>query len=202
MRNGGPYDTAEWLTKNAEGNNGRIGVYGISYPGFYATNALVDAHPSVKAVSPQAPVTDWFIGDDFHHGGAFMAMDGFSFYQNFGRSHPKPILPKDFPQRPLSYPDNYDFYLKMGALPNYTKKYMGDTIKFWNDLMAHPNYDEFWKARNIRPHLKNTKPAVLTVGGLFDAEDCWGAWHTYEAIEKQNTPSVSNRIVVGPWFHG
>ena len=196
------YDTAEWLTKNAEGNNGRIGVYGISYPGFYATNALVDAHPSVKAVSPQAPVTDWFIGDDFHHGGAFMAMDGFSFYQNFGRPHPKPILPKDFQQRPLSYPDNYDFYLKMGALPNYTKKYMGDTIKFWNDLMAHPNYDEFWKARNIRPHLKNTKPAVLTVGGLFDAEDCWGAWHTYEAIEKQNTPSVSNRLVMGPWFHG
>ncbi|MBL7816023.1 MAG: CocE/NonD family hydrolase [Saprospiraceae bacterium] len=196
------YDTVDWLVKNVENNNGRVGVYGISYPGFYATNALVEAHPSVKAVSPQAPVTDWFIGDDFHHGGTFMLMDGFSFYRNFGRPHPKPVLPKDFEERPLSYPDNYNFYLKMGALPNFTKKYMGDTIKFWTDLMSHPNYDAFWKARNIRPHLKNTKPAVLTVGGLFDAEDCYGAWRTYEALEKQNTPSVSNRIVMGPWFHG
>jgi uncharacterized protein len=196
------YDTAEWLTKNVEGNNGRIGVYGISYPGFYATNALIEAHPSVKAVSPQAPVTDWFIGDDFHHGGAFMMMDAVSFYQNFGRPHPKPVLPKDFAQRPLSYPDNYDFFLKIGALPNFTKRFMGDSIHFWNDLMAHPNYDAFWKERNIRPHLKNTKPAVLTVGGLFDAEDCYGAWRTYEALEKQNTPSVSNRLVMGPWFHG
>ena len=196
------YDTADWLVKNVENNNGRTGVYGISYPGFYATNALVEAHPSVKAVSPQAPVTDWFIGDDFHHGGALMVMDGFSFYYNFGRPHPKPILPKDFQNKPLSFPDNYDFFLKMGALSNYTTKYMGDSIKFWNDLMKHPNYDAFWQARNIRPHLKNVKPAVLTVGGLFDAEDCYGAWHTYEAIEKQNTPSVSNRLVMGPWFHG
>ena len=161
------YDTADWLVKNVEGNNGRIGVYGISYPGFYATNALVEAHPSVKAVSPQAPVTDWFIGDDFHHGGAFMLMDAAGFYRNFGRPHPKPILPKDFEQKPLSYPDNYDFFLKMGALPNYKTKFMGDSIHFWNDLMSHPNYDAFWKDRNIRPHLKNTKPAVLVVGGLF-----------------------------------
>lgn len=196
------YDTAEWLTKNVEGNNGRIGMYGISYPGFYATNALVEAHPSVKAVSPQAPVTDWFIGDDFHHGGAFMMMDAVSFYRNFGRPHPKPILPKDFEQKPLPYPDNYDFFLKTGALRNFTTKYMGDSIKFWNDLMSHPNYDAFWNARNIRPHLKNTKPAVLIVGGLFDAEDCYGAWRTYEALEKQNAPLVSNRIVMGPWFHG
>ena len=196
------YDTAEWLIKNADGNNGRIGVYGISYPGFYATNALVESHPSVKAVSPQAPVTDWFIGDDFHHGGAFMLMDAVQFYRNFGRPHPKPVLPENFKNRDLTYPDNYDFFLKMGALPNYKTKYMGDSIKFWNNLMSHPNYDAFWKARNIRPHLKNTKPAVLTVGGLFDAEDCYGAWRTYEALEKQNTPSVSNRLVMGPWFHG
>jgi uncharacterized protein len=90
----------------------------------------------------------------------------------------------------------------MGALPNFKKKYTGDSIKFWNDLMAHPNLDDFWKARSIRQYLKNTKPAMLTVGGLFDAEDCFGAWRTYEALEKQNTPSVSNRIVMGPWFHG
>jgi hypothetical protein len=201
------YDTADWLVKNIEGNNERIGVYGISYPGFYATYAAVEAHPSVKAVSPQAPVTDWFVGDDFHHNGAFMLMDAFGFYRNFGRPHPKPVLPKDFQQIPLSYPDNYDFFLKMGALPNFTKKYMGDTIRFWNDLMTHPNMDAFWKARNTRPHLKNTKPAILTVGGLFDAEDCFGAWRTYEAFEKQNKPMaggrrISNRIVMGPWFHG
>lgn len=195
------YDTVEWLVKNAEANNGKVGVYGISYPGFYASNALVKAHPSVKAVSPQAPVTDWFIGDDFHHNGAFMMMDAFRFYLNFGRPHPRPVLPTEFVNRPLNFPDNYDFYLKMGALPNYKAKYMGDSIAFWNDLMAHPNYDAWWKARNIRPHLQNVQPAVMTVGGLFDAEDCYGAWQTYLAIEKQN-PSAQNRIVMGPWFHG
>ena len=98
--------------------------------------------------------------------------------------------------------DNYDFYLKMGALPNYKKQWMGDSIQFWNDLMSHPNYDDFWKKRNIRMHLKGQTTASLVVGGLFDAEDCFGAWRTYEAIEKQNAPSVSNRIVMGPWFHG
>jgi uncharacterized protein len=196
------YDSIDWLLKNTENNNGRVGTYGISYPGFYATNSAIESHPALKAVSPQAPVTDWFIGDDFHHGGAFMIMDAFSFYKNFGRPHPKPIEPKDFKSIDVSMADNYDFYLKMGAIPNFTKKYMGDSIKFWNELLAHPNMDEFWKARSIRQHLKNTKPAILTVGGLFDAEDCYGAWRTYEAFEKQNTPSVSNRLVMGPWFHG
>jgi uncharacterized protein len=196
------YDTIDWLVKNLPNNNGRVGIYGISYPGFYASCAAVESHPALKAVSPQAPVTDWFIGDDFHHGGAFSLMDGFSFYYNFGRPHPKPILPTDFQNKPLTYPDNYDFYLKMGALPNFTKKYMGDSIQFWTDLMKHPNLDAFWKARSIRQYLKNTKPSMLTVGGLFDAEDCYGAWRTYEALERQNTPSVSNRIVMGPWFHG
>jgi uncharacterized protein len=195
------YDTIDWLVKNVKNNNGRVGTYGISYPGFYASCSAVDAHPALKAVSPQAPVTDWFIGDDFHHGGAFFMMDAFEFYYNFGRPHPKPLTPAEFKSRDLTYPDNYDFYLKMGALPNYTRK-MGDSVRFWNDLMAHPNLDDFWKARSIRQHFKNIKPAMLTVGGLFDAEDCYGAWHTYEALERQNTPSVSNRIVMGPWFHG
>ena len=197
------YDTVDWLVKNQPNNNGKVGVRGISYPGFYATNALIDAHPAVKAVSPQAPVTDWFVGDDFHHGGAFMLDDAFSFYVNFGRPRPKPIKPEDIKPVEIKYTDNYDFFLKMGALPNFTKKYTGDSLKFWNDLMSHPNMDEFWKARNIRPHLKNVKPAVLTVGGLFDAEDCFGAWRTYEAIEKQNPgATVSNKICMGPWFHG
>jgi uncharacterized protein len=196
------YDTVDWLVKNAQNNNGRVGVRGISYPGFYASCAAIEAHPAVKAVSPQAPVTDWFVGDDFHHGGAFMLMDAFSFYPNFGRPHLKPIEPKDFQQVKIEYPDNYDFYLKMGALPNFKAKYMGDSLKFWSDLMAHPNLDDFWKARSIRPHFKNIKPAMLTVGGLFDAEDCFGAWRTYEALEKQNPKDLKNKIVIGPWFHG
>lgn len=196
------YDTVDWLVKNLSECNGKVGVRGISYPGFYATNALVEAHPAVKAVSPQAPVTDWFIGDDFHHNGAFMLLDAFTFYINFGRPRPNPIKPEDLKPVEVKYPDNYDFFLKMGALPNFKKKYMGDSIQFWNDLMAHPDMDDFWKVRNIRPHLKNTTPAVLTVGGLFDAEDCFGAWQTYQAIEKQNSVATSNRICMGPWFHG
>ncbi len=193
------YDTVDWLVKNTN-NNGRVGVYGISYPGFYATNALIKAHEAVKAVSPQAPVTDWFVGDDFHHNGALMLEDAFSFYLNFGRPRPAPTF-KQTPTR-LEYPDNYNFYLGVGALPNFKKKYMGDSIPFWTDLMKHPNYDAFWKARNIRTHLKDVKPASLVVGGLFDAEDCFGAWNTYKALEKQNAPEHSNRIVMGPWFHG
>ncbi len=194
------YDTADWLVRNVSNNNGRIGVYGISYPGFYATNALVEAHPAVKAVSPQAPVTDWFIGDDFHHNGAFLAMDAFSFYRNFGRPRPRPTTSQS--STPLNFPDNYQFYLDLGPLPNYKKAYMGDSIRFWNDLMAHPNLDAFWKARSIRPHLHDVSPAVMVVGGLFDAEDCFGAWRTYEAVQRQNPAGHSSRLVMGPWFHG
>lgn len=193
------YDTVDWLVKNTN-CNGKVGVYGISYPGFYATNALIKAHPAVKAVSPQAPVTDWFLGDDFHHNGALMLEDAFSFYLNFGRPRPVPTTTQT-PTK-LEFPDNYNFYLNVGALSDFTKKYMGDSIKFWNDLMSHPNYDAFWKARNIRNFLNDVQPASLVVGGLFDAEDCFGAWNTYKAIEKQNVATHSNRLVMGPWFHG
>lgn len=196
------YDTVDWLLKNASGNNGNVGVLGISYPGFYATMAVLAGHPAIKAVSPQAPVTDWFVGDDFHHNGAFFLMDGFSFYSGFGKVRPKPTT--DFSQafQDWNTPDNYDFYLKAGALRNFSEKYGMKDIPFWQDLMQHPNYDAFWQARNPRPHLKNIKPAVMTVGGLFDAEDCWGAWNTYKALESQNPASHSNRIVMGPWVHG
>ena len=196
------YDTVDWLLKNVANHNGRVGVMGISYPGFYATMAIPDNHPAVKAVSPQAPVTDWFIGDDFHHNGALMLMDAFSFYSGFGKPRPKPTTQSAKGFEDWKTPDNYDFYLRAGAIPNFTEKLGMKEIPFWNDLMAHPDYDDFWKARNPRPHLKNVQPAVLTVGGLFDAEDCFGAWRTYEAIEKQNPQSLSNRIVMGPWVHG
>lgn len=196
------YDTVEWLLKNIPSNNGKVGIYGISYPGFYASASLPGAHPAVKAVSPQAPVTDWFIGDDFHHNGAFMMMDAFTFYSSFGVPRPKPITPDKGP-KPFHYytQDNYKFYQELGPLKNVKTRYFADSMKFWNDLMIHGNYDAFWKARNIRTHLTGIKPATLVVGGFFDAEDCFGALHTYEALEKQNKGNY-NSIVMGPWYHG
>ncbi|MCC7245473.1 MAG: CocE/NonD family hydrolase [Saprospiraceae bacterium] len=196
------YDAADWLLKYVPNNNGNIGVMGISYPGFYSTMAILAGHPAIKAVSPQAPVTDWFIGDDFHHNGAFFVLDGFGFYSGFGKPRPQPTTAGQSGFRDWNTPDNYDFYLKAGALRNFGERYDMNKIPFWNDLMAHPNYDDFWKARNPRPHLKNIRPAVMTVGGLFDAEDCWGAWNTYKAIEQQNPVKHPNSIVMGPWVHG
>jgi putative CocE/NonD family hydrolase len=200
--NSDTYDTIDWLIKNITGNNGKTGIYGISYPGFYSTTSLPNAHPSLKAVSPQAPVTDWFIGDDFHHNGTLFLADIFSFYYTFGVPRPKPITPDKRP-KPFDFPikDNYRFFLELNALKNISKKYYGDSIKFWNDVKAHPTYDAFWKARNITPHLTGVKPAVLVVGGFFDAEDLYGTLKTYQAIEKQN-PSAKNNLVMGPWFHG
>jgi putative CocE/NonD family hydrolase len=196
------YDTADWLIRNTRHHNGRIGVYGISYPGFYASMAIVARHPAIRAVSPQAPVTDWFIGDDFHHNGAFMLLDAFSFYSGFGKRRPRPTTQPNKGFSAWGTPDNYDFFLRAGALRNYGPRFGMDTIPFWNDLMAHPDYDAFWQARNVRPQLRDVKCAVMTVGGLFDAEDCWGAWNTYKALEKQNVSGTSNRIVMGPWVHG
>ncbi|MEO8568078.1 MAG: CocE/NonD family hydrolase, partial [Ginsengibacter sp.] len=197
------YDTIDWLIKNIENNNGNAGVFGISYPGFYSTMAAASNHPALKAVSPQAPVTNWFIGDDFHHKGAFFVMDAFDFYSalgsGFGQPHPAPT---PFHARSVGYPDhdNYKFFLETGALKNFSK-YTGDTIAFWKDLMSHSNYDAWWKARDARNATMNLKPAMLWVGGLFDAEDCWGAWNSYKAAEKNNPGKAFNKIVEGPWYH-
>jgi len=193
------YDAIDWLVKNLPNNNGNVGVFGISYPGFYSTMAAASGHPALKAVSPQAPVTEWFLGDDFHHNGAFFQMDGFSFYSGFGKPRPKPttIGPSGFV---FKIRDNYEFYLQAGTLKNLAKM-MGDSIKFWKDMYSHPTYDEWWKARNARNAMYNIKPAMLVVGGLFDAEDCYGAWNLYKAIEKQN-PGIHNKLVMGPWSHG
>ena len=193
------YDAVDWLVKNIAGNNGNLGVFGTSYPGFYSTEAALSGHPAVKAVSPQAPVTDWFIGDDFHHKGAFFAMDGFSFYPSFGKPHPAPT--KDYGMgftTPVK--DNYKFYLEQGT-PKNLAKLIGDSIRFWHQMYEHPNYDAWWQARNARVGLYNVKPAILWVGGLFDAEDCWGAWNSYKATEKQS-PQTNSKIVMGPWYHG
>jgi uncharacterized protein len=197
------WDAIDWLVKNIPHNNGRAGVKGISYPGFYSTMAAASAHPALKAVSPQAPVTNWFIGDDFHHNGVLFLMDAFSFYSpygfGFGFTRPRPVT--SFPQT-MDVPvhDNYKFYLETGALPEFARL-CGDSILFWNDLYAHPDYDEFWKARDARNATKDLKPAMLWVGGLFDAEDNWGAWNSYKAAEANNPGKGFNRLVMGPWYH-
>lgn len=172
------FDSMDWLIKNVPYNNGKIGITGTSYPGFYATMALPDAHPALKAVSPQAPIADWFIGDDFHHNGAFFQLDAFNFYFGFGRPRPEPTRSSTAHFRwPVE--DSYEFFMRLGPVKNIEELYFGDTIKFWNDAMAHPNYDDFWKARTPLPFLKNINPAVLTVGGWFDAEDLYGPLYTY-----------------------
>ncbi len=193
------YDAIDWMINNIPGNNKRVGVFGISYPGFYSTMAALSGHPALKAVSPQAPVTDWFIGDDFHHNGALMVMDAFNFYSGFGITRPKPTMVGK-PGFSIPSQDNYDFFLKTGAVKNFSK-IMGDSIAFWNDLMNHADYDAWWKARNPRNFVTNIKPAMLVVGGLFDAEDCFGAWNLYKAIEEKSK-NTDNRLVMGPWFHG
>ncbi len=193
------YDAIDWLVKNIKNNNGKVGVFGTSYPGFYSTEAALSGHPALVAVSPQAPVTDWFIGDDFHHKGAFFLMDGFSFYPFFGTPHLK--LSTTYTHGfSFKSDDNYNAYLKTGALKNFAKL-MGDSISFWNELYQHPNYDDWWQARNARNGLYDVKPAMLWVGGLFDAEDCFGAWNSYKANEKQSS-QTNSRIVMGPWYHG
>lgn len=195
------YDAIDWLVKNLPNNNGRVGVMGISYPGFYTTMAAASGHPALKAVSPQAPVTDWYLGDDFHHNGALALMDGFLFYAG-GFGYPRPLPTQTPPVNKLNIPrtDNYSTFLSIGPLSNFLKL-TGDSIKFWKDLFAHPDYDNFWKERDARTAMFNIQPAILTVGGLYDAEDCYGAWNLYKAIEKQN-PGINNKIVMGPWYHG
>jgi len=194
------WDTVDWLVKNAPANNGNVGVLGISYPGFYAAQAAVNAHPAVKAVSPQAPVTEWFLGDDFHHNGALCLADAFDFFSSFGKPRPKPVKTAKWDSLHETG-DVYDFFLSMGPLANANTNYLHDEIGFWNDLIHHGTRDDFWKARDPRPHYKGAKPAVMTVGGWFDREDLYGALETYRAFEKQS-PGAKNSLVMGPWIHG
>ena len=210
------YDTIEWLLKNVPNNNGRVGLMGISYPGFYASAALPGAHPALRAVSPQAPVTDEFTGDDARHNGAFFLLDNFSFMNYFDapRSGPVPDYAELFSWKPT---DVYQFFLDLGPVKNangpayFNTKGSSEKVrqgpawtgraKIWNEYLQHDTYDTYWQSRNIRPHLKNVKPATLVVGGWFDAEDLSGALRTYESIEKQSSGNT-NKLVMGPWTHG
>ncbi|MBV9155279.1 MAG: CocE/NonD family hydrolase, partial [Acidobacteriaceae bacterium] len=188
-----------WLLKNVP-SNGKAGLIGISYPGFYTTAGMINAHPALVAASPQAPMSDLYMGDDAYHNGAFFLIANFPFYAFFGKQN-NPELPT--PEKPFDYgaKDGYEFFLQMGPLNNSNEKYFKYRNPYWTDLLSHADYDDFWKARDVLPHLKNIKPAVLVVGGWFDAEDLSGTLKTFRAIEKQS-PETQDKLVMGPWVHG
>jgi putative CocE/NonD family hydrolase len=194
------YDTIDWLLKHVAGHNGKVGVWGISYPGFYTAAAMLDAHPALKAASPQAPVTDWFVGDDWHHNGALQLPHLFNFMARFERPRPEPTK-KFNPTFDHDTPDGYQFFLKLGPLDESGARWFKGEAAFYNEAMKHGTYDEFWKSRNLRAHIKDVKPAVLTVGGWFDAENLFGALEVFKNVKK-NSPKTVNHLVMGPWVHG
>ena len=211
------YDTIDWLVNNVENNNGNVGIWGISYPGFYSTYAVVDAHPALKAASPQASIADFFF-DDFHHNGAYL-LSYFRATSLFGTPRPdgdKPIDTAWYELPNLPTEDQYQFFLDEGPLKNLDRYFEYETADtprmakegvtddyFWNELKEHPNYDELWQSRGLIQHLRNVKPTVATmvVAGEFDAEDLYGPLETYKNIEKYN-PENYNTLVFGPWDHG
>jgi putative CocE/NonD family hydrolase len=197
------WDTIEWMIHNIPGNNGKVGMFGISYPGFYTAAALPDAHPALKASSPQAPISDFFF-DDFHHMGAFLESYSAAFpvfgYQKDGRTKESWFTDELNRLFGLGIQDAYSFFLHEGPLKNITEKYAYDDF-FWKQVTDHPNYDDFWQKRNLLPHLKDVKSAVMTVGGWFDAEDLYGPLNIYKRIEA-TSPAAKNTIVMGPWGHG
>ncbi|MCA9704382.1 MAG: CocE/NonD family hydrolase, partial [Myxococcales bacterium] len=193
------YDTIEWLLANVEGHGGRVGMWGISYPGFYAAAGMIDAHPALVAVSPQAPIADWYF-DDFHHHGALFLPHAFNFLAAFGR--PREGLHTEWgPRFEHGTPDGYAFFLELGPLRNIDERHLHHQVPFWTALVEHPDYDEFWRARDLLPHLHRVAPAVMTVGGWFDAEDLYGPLAIYRTIEA-NEPDAFNVLVMGPWSHG
>jgi len=193
------YDTIEWLLKNVPNHNGRVGMYGISYPGFYCSAGMIDAHPALIAVSPQAPVGDWYF-DDFLHNGAFFLAHAYRWLNNNAQERRTPSTERVQP-KVLPTLDGYELFLRAGTIEEINRQFLNGEVPFWNDMMAHPNRDEFWQKRAILPHLKKVAPHVMVVTGWYDAEDLYGSFKTYQAVESQN-PNVNNVLVVGPWHHG
>ncbi|MBL4905598.1 MAG: CocE/NonD family hydrolase, partial [Flavobacteriaceae bacterium] len=208
------YDTIDWLVKNVENNNGNVGTWGISYPGHYATVSVVDAHPALKAASPQACIGDFFF-DDFRHNGAFL-LSYFRAVSLFGAYKDSPTDSAWYSFPKMDSEDQYQFFLDAGPLKNLNKYFQYETVDskkpknadriddfFWKELSEHPNYDSVWQSKGIIQHLKNVKSSVATmiVGGWFDAEDLYGPLETYKNIEKHN-PNNYNTMVFGPWGHG
>jgi putative CocE/NonD family hydrolase len=192
------YDTIDWPIKNVPNNNGKVGIWGISYPGFYTTTGIIDAHPALKAASPQAPIADWFIGDDFHHNGVLYLPHMFRFFGKLRASATAahPSASARHTAHAAHERERVQLLLRLGPLSAINEKYFKNDVPFWTEMTEHANYDEYWQARDIRRHLKNIKPAVMTVGGWFDAEDLFGALNTYKEIERNN-PGEHN-TEVGP----
>jgi uncharacterized protein len=195
------YDTIDWLVKNVQPNNGKVGIMGISYPGFYAAFAMINAHPALKAASPQAPMGDVGNGDDSYHNGAFFLAANFGFYSSFKPRGLEPARPARQVPFDFGTPDQYDFYLHMGPLANSNEKYLKNENPYWNDNLAHPTYDEFWSVRALAPHMQNVTPAALFIGGWFDAEDLAGPLKLFRAVDAGG-PKAPNTLVMGPWSHG
>jgi putative CocE/NonD family hydrolase len=193
-------DTIAFLLKHVSNNNGKVGIWGISYPGFYTSASIIDSPPALVAASPQAPMTDLFRGDDSYHGGAFMLSAGFGFYAPFFYPQNNPVLPH--PGAPFSFgtPDSYEFYLKAGNVANLDS-YLTRPNWLWDDQWKHDTYDSYWQSRDLSRHMKNVRCAVLVVGGWFDAEDLKGPYRTFYAIHKFN-PTTPITLVEGPWVHG
>jgi len=195
------YDTIEWLLKNIPNHNGRVGMIGVSQPGFHVAASLMDAHPALKAASPQAPTADYYLGDDVYHNGAFMLGANFGFYGFFTPRKGEPAVPRQRVGFDFGTPDAYEFFLKMGPLAAANNKYFDGEAAYWQEIVDHPNYDEFWQPRSLWKFMNNVTPAVLNVGGWFDAEDPMGPFHIYRSVEKNN-PNTTNLLVMGPWCHG
>lgn len=195
------YDTVAWLLDNVPHHNGRVGMVGVSQPGFHVAASIIDAHPALKAASPQAPTADYYLGDDVYHNGAFMLAANFGFYSSFRPRVGGPALPTQEPRFSYGTPDGYEFYLNLPPLAEVNARLFDGKAGYWQEIVDHPNYDEFWQIRSIWKHAQRITPAILNVGGWFDAEDPMGPLHMYRAIE-QHSPATDNRLVMGPWSHG
>jgi hypothetical protein len=194
------YDTVEFLLKHVDNNNGKVGITGISYPGFYTSASIIDSHPAIKAASPQAPMTNLFFDDDAYHGGAFMLSANYGFYVNFKPQKNPTLPPKNRSPFDFGNPNSYKFYLQAGPTENLDKAFDGSNFLF-HDQLVHNTYDDYWRKRDLSPHMKNVHAAVMVVGGWFDAEDLSGPFKTFHAIDEFN-PGAVNTLVVGPWTHG
>lgn len=194
------YDTIEWLLENVPNNNGRVGQWGISYPGFQTVMGMIDAHPAMKASSPQASPSDMWIGDDFHHNGAFRLMYTFGWLKGNAAVRSGPSERRRTKFR-FGTPDGYKFFLELGPVSNVDKLYFHKSVPTWNEYMEHGDYDEYWQEQDVLQYLNNITHPVLNVAGWFDAEDFYGPLSIYYTIEKKN-PNNMSTLVVGPWLHG
>jgi len=188
------YDTIEWLLKSISNNNGRVGVLGISYDGWLTVMATLDPHPALKAVSEQATPSDMYLGDDFHHNGAFRLSYGFEYAFSEEASKVDTLYP-------FGTYDTYEWYLKLGPLSHVNEKYFHGAIPTWNDFVNHPNYDDFWKKQSLQYRLDAPTVPTMHVAGWWDQEDFYGPMKAYEVLERKDTKHL-NYLVVGPWNHG